>query len=50
MKYEQSKGLIPLRRIGMSNEMGRVAVFLASSDSSAVVGEEIIVDGGVVNI
>ena len=47
---EQFKNLIPLKRIGTPNEMGRAAVFLASSDSSFVVGEEIIVDGGVVNL
>ena len=42
--------LIPLKRIGTAKEMGRVAVFLASSDSAFVVGEEIIADGGVVNL
>ena len=47
---EQFKNLIPLKRIGTAKEMGKVAVFLASSDSSFVVGEEIIADGGVVNL
>ena len=42
--------LIPLKRIGTPQEMGAVAVFLASSDSSFVVGEEIVADGGVVNL
>ncbi len=47
---EQFKSLIPLKRMGTAKEMGKVAVFLASSDSSFVVGEEIIADGGVVNL
>lgn len=47
---EQFESLIPLKRIGTAREMGKVAVFLASSDSSFVVGEEIIADGGVANL
>ena len=47
---EQFEKLIPLKRIGQPEEMGRVAVFLASEDSSFVLGEEIIADGGVVNL
>jgi NAD(P)-dependent dehydrogenase (short-subunit alcohol dehydrogenase family) len=46
---EQFENLIPLKRIGQPKEMGKVAVFLASEDSSFVLGEEIIADGGVVN-
>ena len=46
----QFANLIPLSRIGQPREMGRVAVFLASDDSSFVLGEEIIADGGVVNL
>jgi len=44
------KEIIPMRRAGTPDEMGGVAVFLASSDSSFVVGEEIVADGGVVNL
>ncbi len=47
---EQFISLVPLKRIGTAREMGKVAVFLASSDSSFVVGEEIIADGGVTNL
>ncbi|MBI3609656.1 MAG: SDR family oxidoreductase [Nitrospirae bacterium] len=47
---KQFEKLIPLKRIGTPEEMGRIAVFLASDDSSFVVGEEIIADGGVVNL
>jgi NAD(P)-dependent dehydrogenase (short-subunit alcohol dehydrogenase family) len=46
---EQFENLIPLKRIGQPKEMGKVAVFLASEDSSFVLGEEIIADGGVAN-
>ncbi len=45
----QFEDLIPIKRIGQPREMGKVAVFLASDDSSFVLGEEIIADGGVAN-
>jgi NAD(P)-dependent dehydrogenase (short-subunit alcohol dehydrogenase family) len=44
------KDIIPLQRVGTPQEMGTVAAFLASSDSSFIVGEEIVADGGVVNL
>ena len=47
---EQFENLIPLKWIGQPIEMGKVAVFLASEDSSFIRGEEIIADGGVVNL
>ncbi len=42
--------MIPAGRIGQPSDMGKAAVFLASDDSSFVVGTEIIADGGVTNI
>lgn len=36
-----------LQRIGLPSEMGKVAVFLGSDDSSFVIGQEIVADGGV---
>ncbi len=36
----------PMQRFGRPDEVARVALFLASDDSSYVLGEEIVVDGG----
>jgi len=43
---ENFKQQIPLKRFGTANEVAKVALFLASSDSSFIVGEEIKVGGG----
>lgn len=40
------QGKVTLKRFGEANEVGRAAVFLASNDSSFVVGSEITTDGG----
>lgn len=45
-RYEDSLNEIPLHRWGMPEEMGAVTLFLASSLSSYVTGQMIIVDGG----
>jgi len=37
----------PTKRLGTPEEVAKVALFLASDDSSYVVGEEIVVDGGI---
>lgn len=42
--------MIPAGRIGQPSDIGNAAVFLASDESSFIVGTEIISDGGVVNI
>jgi NAD(P)-dependent dehydrogenase (short-subunit alcohol dehydrogenase family) len=39
-------GSVPLNRFGNPEEVARAAVFLASSDSSFVVGSELTTDGG----
>jgi NAD(P)-dependent dehydrogenase (short-subunit alcohol dehydrogenase family) len=39
-------GKSPMRRFGAAEEVARVALFLASEEASYVVGEEIVVDGG----
>jgi NAD(P)-dependent dehydrogenase (short-subunit alcohol dehydrogenase family) len=43
---EQIAGRIPLRRQAAPDEIGSVAVFLASEDASYVNGEMLVVDGG----
>lgn len=42
--YEQ---LVPMKRFGTPHEIATVATFLASDDSSFMLGEEIIVGGGI---
>ncbi len=41
---------IPLGRIGQPSDIGKTAVFLASDESSFMLGNEILVDGGSVNL
>lgn len=41
------EGRSPSKRLGTSDEIAKVALFLASDDSAFVVGEEIVVDGGI---
>jgi NAD(P)-dependent dehydrogenase (short-subunit alcohol dehydrogenase family) len=47
---ESLKAGIPLGRIGRSDEIAKVALFLASDDSSYVTGIELTVDGGMAQI
>ena len=47
---DQFVSLIPMGRIGESEEIARVALFLASNDSSFVTGIELFVDGGTAQI
>ena len=53
MPAEQMEGFassmqeqVPMKRFGSSEEIAKVALFLASDDSSFILGEEITVDGG----
>ena len=41
---------IPMGRFGNSNEMAKAALFLASDDSSYVVGAELVADGGMTQL
>ncbi|MCH8928814.1 MAG: SDR family oxidoreductase [Candidatus Marinimicrobia bacterium] len=47
---ESFKSLIPLKRFGTTEEIAKTVLFLASSESSFIVGEDISVDGGIVNL
>lgn len=46
----QFAALVPLGRIGESDEIAKAAVFLASDDASYVTGVELFVDGGMAQI
>lgn len=46
LKLETSLRRIPLGRLGRPEEVAKVAVFLASEDSSYITGQVIVVDGG----
>lgn len=47
---EQLRKLVPIGRLGTPLEIAHAAVFLASDESSFVVGTELLVDGGVGNL
>jgi len=46
----QIRQLVPIGRLGTPLELAKAAVFLASDESSFVVGTELQVDGGVANL
>jgi NAD(P)-dependent dehydrogenase (short-subunit alcohol dehydrogenase family) len=39
-------GLVPMKRFGSADELARAVVFLLSPDSSYILGETLVVDGG----
>ncbi len=45
--HAEIKGRSPIARFGTADEVAKVALFLASDDAAYVVGEEIVVDGGI---
>ena len=47
---DQIRGSVPLGRMAHPSELARAALFLASEDSSFVVGSEVVADGGSSNL
>ena len=41
---------VPMKRFGQPEEVAKAVLFLATSDSSYITGQEIFVDGGMVNV
>jgi NAD(P)-dependent dehydrogenase (short-subunit alcohol dehydrogenase family) len=41
---------VPMKRFGQPEEVAKAVLFLATADSSYIVGQEIFVDGGMVNV
>ncbi len=57
MSEEELKGMaegfaaqVPMGRFGSSDEVAKTVLFLASNDSSYILGEEILIDGGIATI
>ena len=46
---KKREAMVPMQRIGSANDIAKVVMFLLSDDSSYVHGENILVDGGVMN-
>lgn len=47
---ESLKAMIPMKRIGRSDEVAKVVKFLAGEDASFITGDEIFVDGGMFHL
>lgn len=47
---EEIRALVPIGRMGIALELAKAAVFLASEESSYMVGSELLIDGGVGNL
>lgn len=48
--HESMASMVPLKRLGTVNEIAKTVLFLASTDSSFIVGSDISVDGGIAQL
>ena len=46
---KKRESMVPIGRLGKAEDIAKVALFLLSEDSSYIHGENILVDGGVMN-
>ncbi|RYZ84628.1 MAG: SDR family oxidoreductase, partial [Moraxellaceae bacterium] len=46
----QIKNLVPLKRLAQPIELAKAAVYLASNESRFMLGVELLLDGGVLNL
>ena len=49
VERKKREGMVPIQKIGSAEDIANVVMFLLSDDSSYVHGENIVVDGGVMN-
>jgi NAD(P)-dependent dehydrogenase (short-subunit alcohol dehydrogenase family) len=49
VERKKREAMVPIQRIGKAEDIAKVVMFLLSEDSSYVHGENILVDGGVMN-
>ena len=49
VERKKREGMVPIQKIGSAEDIANVAMFLLSDDSSYIHGENIVVDGGVMN-
>jgi NAD(P)-dependent dehydrogenase (short-subunit alcohol dehydrogenase family) len=47
---EHIAGLVPLKRFGTPDEVASAVLYLSSPESSFVVGTELVVDGGMIQL
>ena len=47
-KIEQRRQKIPAQRWGQPEEIAKTVLFLASSESSYILGQDIAIDGGII--